>query len=248
MVLFTVLAMAAALADSGKSAAKPAPNPAPKVAPFRFTGDAGYVYTSGNTSVQTLNLGDKILAKVDGLLFTQQFAVVQGRSDGKAVASSWRSELRTDAALHAGTGVYASVTYERNTFAGLASRVGTVTGLSAQVVKTKTDKLVVEGGVSLTSQRGTGDSGQDQDFLGGRAATAYVHQLGPRAAISQSVELLPDFRDGSDLRINTETDLLAPFTHRAAVKLSYVVHFDGVPEPGYETTDRLFTSGIQVTL
>lgn len=245
MVLFTMLALAAALGDS----AKPAPKPAtPKVEPFTFTGDAGYVSTSGNTSVQTLNLGDKVLARFDALLFTQQFAVVQGHSDGKAVTSSWRNQFRSDLNLHAGTGVYASVTYERNTFAGLAARVGTVTGVSAQVVKTKTDKLVVEGGVSLTDQRGTADNGQDQDFLGGRAATAYVHQIGPRAAVSQSIELLPDFRDPADLRINTETDLLAPFTHRAAVKLSYVVHFDGVPEPGYETTDRLFTSGIQVTL
>jgi putative salt-induced outer membrane protein YdiY len=240
-----MFAIAAVLGDSGKPAPKVV---APKVEPFTFTGDAGYVSTSGNTSVKTLNLGDKVLARFDALLFTQQFAVVQARSDGKAVTSSWRNQFRSDLGVHAGTGVYASVTYERDTFAGLASRVGTVTGVTAQVIKTRTDKLVVEGGVSLTNQRGTADNSVDQDFLGGRAATAYVHQLGPRAAVSQSIELLPDFRDSADLRINTETDLLAPFTRRAAVKLSYVVHFDGVPEPGYESTDRLFTSGVQVTL
>lgn len=220
----------------------------PRVPPVHFTGDAGFVSTSGNSTVQTLNLGDKITARLDGFTFTQQFAVVHGESDGSTIASSWHGMVRTDMSVHAGVGIYGSVTYERNTLAGLAARVGTVTGLSAQVLKSKTDKLVFEGGLSITTQRGTLANLQDQDFLGGRAATAFMHQLGPRASIAQSVELLPDFRDGADLRINTETALLAPFTTRAAVKLSYVIHYDGVPEPGFYSTDRLFTSGIQITL
>ena len=234
----------ALLATVGGDSAKPAPKPPP----VRFTGDAGFVSTSGNSSVQTLNVGDKVVARVDAFTFTQQFSVVHGESNSTTVASSWRGLLRTDMALHDGIGVYGSFTYERNTLAGLASRVGTVTGLSAQVVKTKTDKLVFEGGVSVTSQRGTVANPQDQEFLGGRAATNFVHQLGPRASFAQSVELLPNFRQSADLRVNTETALLAPFTSKAAVKLSYVVHYDGVPEPGFFNTDRLFTSGIQLTL
>lgn len=221
----------------------------PRVPALRFTGDAGFVSTSGNSSVQTLNLGDKIAARAGRYTLSQQFGLVNGRSKGATVVSSWRGSLRLDLSLQKDVGAYASVTYERNTFAGLASRVGTVTGLSATVINTKTDRLVFEGGVSITTQQGTTPSlQQNADFLGGRAATAFTHQIGPRASLAQSVELLPNFRDGSDLRVNTETALLAPFTHSAAVKLSYVIHFDGLPEPGYYSTDRLFTSGIQVTL
>ena len=227
---------------------KALPQATRRVPPIHFTGDAGFVSTSGNSTVQTLNLGDKITAKVDAFTFTQQFAVVHGESDGSTIAASWHGMLRTDMSVHDGVGVYGSVTYERNTLAGLAARIGTVTGLSAQLLKSKTDKLVLEGGVSVTTQRGIVPNLQDQDFLGGRAATAFTHQLGPRASFAQSVELLPNFREGADLRINTETALLAPFTSKAAVKLSYVIHYDGVPEPGFYSTDRLFTSGIQITL
>ena len=195
--------------------------PAPKLPPVHFTGDAGFVSTTGNSSVQTLNLGDKIVAKVDAFTFTQQFGVVHGESNGSTVASSWRGLVRADMVVHDKIGMYGSVTYERNTLAGLASRVGTVTGLTAQVVKTKTDKLSFEGGVSITTQRGTVPNTGDMDFLGGRAATAFVHQLGPRASFTQLVELLPNFHESADLRINTETALLAPFTTKAAVKLSY---------------------------
>jgi len=239
----TLIHAAALLAAISGDTVKPAPKPPP----VRFTGDAGFVSTSGNSTVQTLNLGDKIVAKVDAFTFTQQFGVVHGESNGETVASSWRGLIRTDMVVHDNIGVYGSVTYERNTLAGLASRFGTVTGLTAQVVKTKTDKLVFEGGVSITTQRGVANSG-DMDFLGGRAATAFSHQLGPRASFTQSVELLPNFHESADLRVNTETALLAPFTTKAAVKLSYIIHYDGVPVPGFYSTDRLFTSGLQITL
>ena len=66
--------------------------------------------------------------------------------------------------------------------------------------------------------------------------------------MSQSVELLPNFRERDDIRINTESALLAPITKQVGVKLTYVVRYDGLPEEGYQTTDRVFTSGIQVTL
>ncbi|HEY4320548.1 MAG TPA: DUF481 domain-containing protein [Gemmatimonadales bacterium] len=224
------------------------PKVVPKAPPVKITADAGFVSATGNTSVQTLNLGDKFSARVHGFTFSQQFGVVHGSSGGETVASSWQNLFRTDMVLHADVGAYASVTVERNVLSGVSSRVGTVTGLSAQLLKTKTDRLVLEGGVSITSQRGTDANAEDQDFLGGRAATSFTHQIGPRASIGQSLEVLPNFREGADLRINTETSLLAPFTHRAAVKLTYVIHYDGVPEPGFLSTDRLFTSGIQVTL
>lgn len=242
MTAIHLVALAAALA--GDTTVKTPPKPAP----VKFTGDAGFVSTSGNSSVQTLNLGDKIVARLDAFTFTQQFGVIHGSSNGEIVTSSWRGSVRTDMAVQEGVGVYGSVTYERNVKAGLASRVGTVTGLSAQVFKSPSDRLIVEGGVSLTTQQGTTPNVQDHEFLGGRAATAFVHQLGPRASFAQSVELLPNFRQGADLRINTETALLAPFTRKAAVKLSYIIHYDGVPEPGFFSTDRLFTSGIQITL
>lgn len=249
MPLLPALVLLVSLTDTNPAqpAKVPAKVPA-KAAPVRFTGDAGFVSSAGNTSVQTLNLGDKVVARLDAITFTQQFSRVNGRSKGATIASSWHGMLRTDVAVEHQVSVYAAVTYERNTFAGLASRVGTVTGLSAEVIKTKTDRLVVEGGVSITDQRGVTISPQDAGFLGGRAATVFFHQIGPRASIAQSIELLPNFREGGDLRINTETALLAPFTHNAAVKLSYVIHYDGLPEPGYFSTDRLFTSGLQVTL
>lgn len=238
-LLFTLLSVDTA------SAAHQGP-PAPPT--IKFIGDLGYVSTAGNSSVQTLNLGDRITAKTGDVTFSQQFNVVHGRSKGATVTSLWRASLRTDLAVQPTFGVYASIAYERNVFAGLRSRIGNTIGLTAQVVKTERSKLSVEGGMSLTAQRGIGGAGRDLDFLGGRAATAYTQLIGAKASITQTVELLPNFRQSEDLRINSESALIAPITKQIAVKLSFSVRYDGLPEPGYLSTDRLFTSGIQVNL
>ena len=221
---------------------------APKPSPVKFTGDVGYVATSGNSSVQTLNVGDRVSAKFGGMTLSQQFAAVNGRSKGQTVVSIWRASVRIDAAVARRLAVYTSLNYERNVFAGLASRTSAVTGLSSEVIATTNDRLVFEGGVSLTAQRAVINKGSSLDFLGGRAASVYQHHLGPRALLSQSIEFLPNFRQSEDLRINTETSLLAPLTRQVGIKLAYAIRFDGLPNPGYLETDRLFTSGIQTSL
>ncbi len=228
-------------ADTGKAVP-------PKASPMKFTGDVGYVATAGNSSVQTLNVGDKIAARFGGVTLSQQFTAVNGKSKGQTVVSLWRASVRVDAAVAKQLALYTSLTYERNVFAGLASRVSAVTGISADVIKTTKDRLVFETGLSLTAQRAVNNTVPGLDFLGGRAASVYQHHLNSRAVLSQSIEFLPNFNQNEDLRINTETSALAPLTRQVGIKLSYVIRFDGLPPPGYLTTDRLFTSGIQISL
>ncbi len=218
-------------------------------AEYRFTGDIGYVATAGNSSVETLNLGNKFTARLDDFLLSQTFALVYGESEGEAVTSLYRGSLRMDQGTRTALiSAFVLVNYERNTFSGLASRWSGVSGLTVHLLTGGSNQLRVEGGLSLTRQRGTATKGRDVDFLGGRAAGTYVHKFSPKASVSQVVEVLPNFREPEDLRINTESALVAPLTSRIAVKLSYVIRYDGLPEQSFLSTDRLFTSGLQVSL
>ena len=216
---------------------------------LKFTGEVGYVATAGNQSVETLNVGDKFSAQFGDLTFTQTFARVYGESEGETTTSLTRASLRADKGLKNSPFVaYGLLNYERNVFAGLASRLAGSAGLSAIILRDERNRVVVESGLSLNRQRGTGTRGRDIDFLGGRAAGTYTHQFTPKASFVQALEFLPNFRESEDLRINTESTVVAPLTARIAIKLSYVVRYDGLPESGFLTTDRLFTSGVQVTL
>lgn len=238
MLVPALMLMMSFQADTGRPSAE-----------IKFTGDIGYVATSGNSSVETLNVGDKFSAKVDDVTLSQTFVLVYGESKGKSVTSLYRGSLRLDKGLKTALITsYTLLNFERNTFAGLASRWSGVAGLSANLKREGKNRLVLEGGLSLTRQRGTATSGRDVDFLGGRAAGTFTHQFSPKASLSQVLEILPNFRESDDLRINTESTLVAPLTARIAVKISYVIRYDGLPESTFETTDRLFTSGIQVSL
>lgn len=216
---------------------------------IKFTGDVGYVATSGNQSVETLNLGNKLSGKFDDLTLAQTFVRVYGESDGETTTSLTRASLRADKGFRTSRfSAYGLLTYERNTFAGLASRVTGSSGLTAILIQGEADRVQIEGGLSLNRQRGTGSKGRDSDFLGGRAASTYTHQFTKQTAFVQVVEFLPNFRESDDFRINTETVVTAPITSRIGLKLSYVIRYDGLPQEGFLTTDRLFTSGVQVTL
>ena len=256
---FLLALLPAGLAAQAGTTPPPATPPAttPQAAPpkpktpsvIKFTGDLGYVSTAGNSSVQTLNLGDRITAKFGVVTVSQQFSLVHGRSKGKTVTSLYRAQVRSDYALQTTFGLYAQVNYERNVFAGLASRIATNTGLTALLHADPRHRLTLEGGVSVTAQRSVDPTKRpNQDFLGGRAATAYSQKLGAKASFAQTVELLPNFREREDLRINTESTVVAPITKEVGLKLSYVIRYDGLPQPGFLSTDRLFTSGIQITL
>jgi putative salt-induced outer membrane protein len=223
--------------------------PARRPVKLRFTGDIGYVLTSGNSSVQTLNTGDKLIVEVDNLTLTQTFAMVYGESKGATVTSQYRGSLRMDVKLDSSAvSMYTLANLERNTFAGLNYRLSGSGGLAAEVVRTNRSRLMIEGGLSLTRQRATATKGKDSDFLGGRAATSYTYRFGPKASVSQAVEILPNFREPDDLRINTESSVVAPLSKAIGIKLSYVIRYDGLPPDNYYTTDQVFTSGLQFTL
>ena len=45
-----------------------------------------------------------------------------------------------------------------------------------------------------------------------------------------------------------EKALVAPLSSKIGLRLSYVIRFDNQPEPTFEKTDKILTTGIQVAL
>jgi putative salt-induced outer membrane protein YdiY len=135
---------------------------------------------------------------------------------------------------------------ERNTFAGVRSRVTPSFGLSGTVLAAPRDTLRLELGAGYTWQAAV-PPGTDRNYAAGRAALLYRLHVGPRATMEQALEFLPNFKVGRDYRIASETTVAAPITRGIAMKASYVVRYEGVPEPGFKKTDRILVTGVQVT-
>ncbi|MGE5092235.1 MAG: YdiY family protein [Bacillota bacterium] len=211
-----------------------------------LVGDVGFVNAAGNTSLTTLNTGEKLTWTRGAVKLGQQGAFIYGRTEGVTSASQLIAGLRADYALSSRLGVYGMGNFERNRFAGFARRFSEGAGLTLAALQTAADSLSFEGGLDLTQQRSITEV--SDNFTSARAAANYRHHLNAKAFVSQFVEVLPDLETSKDLRVNSETAIVAPLSARFAVKLGYLIRFDNLPEPGFRKTDRLFTSGLQVTL
>ena len=213
--------------------------------PLRFSGDIGFVNTTGNSEVTTLNVGERIDYTAGRLGLAQTLGTVYGRTGGVTNTSLWRGSIRADYAVMSRLAAYGRVGFDRNRFAGIARRFDEGVGLAYRLLQTSRDTLTAEAGGSLVQQRST--AGVSDAFAAARGAATYRHQFTGKAYFLQLAEALQNLETGDDLLVNSESALVAPLSSAIALKLSYVLRFDNLPEPGLKTTDRIFTSGLQVS-
>ena len=227
-----------------------AQDPAPKR--LTFTGDLGFVNTAGNTSVTTLSLGDKLVWRPGKVTLTQVFSLVYGRSDGEENASSMSFRGRLDYPLSGRISVYGFAGYERNKFAGIARRFDEGAGLAFGVVRRPKTTFDLEAGAGLVQESryldGSSGPSARETFVAGRLAGAFKQFFGATAYLQQTLEFLPNLEQTDDYRINSETAIVAPISSHFGLKVGYLLkHISNPPSAGLEKTDRLFTTGIQVT-
>lgn len=211
-----------------------------------FTGDVGLVNASGNSNITTLNVADKLGIRLGKWSVGQAFSYTYATAHDTVSASLWHAALRGDRAFASRLAVYALTEYDRNRFAGIASRVSPSVGLSAVAFADSANSLKIEAGGGYTWQQSFKPD-TARGYASGRLALSYHRRIGAHAGVEQDLEFLPDFQDEADFRINSQTAVIAPITTGIGLKASYVVHYDGVPEPGFKHTDRILTTGVQVT-
>jgi putative salt-induced outer membrane protein YdiY len=210
------------------------------------SGDFGLVNAAGNTSVTTVNVGEELsYAPTKVVHLEQSIAIVYGKTDGVESASLWQGNLRGDRDLGNRWGAYTLFEFDRNTFASIDRRFQEGVGALYHPIRTATDTLSAELGVGLVEERSTSDSSVTQPI--GRIAGTYRRSFAPKAYGEEELEILPDLQEGSQLRINSATTVVAPLFKNLALKASYVVNFDNDPEPGRRKTDRFLTTGVQLS-
>lgn len=243
----TFLALACVVAAPALVSAQDAKTP-PKT---EFTSDLGYVNVTGNTSVTTLNIGERLTHRINGWQLKQDFGAVYGRTEGVESSNLIRGSLRGDYTIASMWATYILGSYDRNRFAGIRSRFSEGVGVVAKLIATDIDQLDLEGGFQITQQ--TNLDRTENNFNSLRIASSWKHNFAARTSFFQAVEVLPNIDDSKDLRVNTETALTAPLSTRIGLKLAYLVRFDNQPPMNSEGTaqlrksDRIFSSGIQIT-
>lgn len=212
---------------------------------FSGTADAGFVSATGNTDVVTTNFGDKLTASYKAWTLTQTLAQVYGKTKGVESANQLRAGLRAERTIADGVGGFAAVQYERNAFAGFNRRLDELLGVQWKAIADSANTLTLDAGGVLTQQENT--DGTSKNTPAARAAAAFKHLFKANTFVSQGVEYVPDLQAGGGYRLNSETAAVAPLSSRVSVKLGYLFQFNSKPPTKFGTTDRVFTSVLQVS-
>lgn len=239
-----ILAALAAVFASTTAAAQDA---APKDTVKKVTAvvNLGFVNSSGNTNVTTLTAGDELTVHQQAWTFKQLLSYVYGKNDSVETANQLAIGVRGERAFGPRWGIYLGVRYYRDPFAGISQRFGEQTGALYHAIIAPKDVLDFEAGVGLTQERST--AGVENDFPNGRVAAMYKHSWAKKTYFQETAEFLPDLNDSQNYRANSLTELVAPLSASVAMRFSYQVAFNNLPEPGFKKSDRLLTAGIQLS-
>lgn len=210
-----------------------------------FTGDLGFVNASGNTNITTLTVSDKIVHTNGYWMFTQFAAYVNGETNNKQTANQLLASERADFAFMPRLSVFVGLNFERNTFAGFTSRTDEVLGLAWKAILAPRDSARVDLGAVMTQEKDVDST--SQSYPSARAAVHYKHQFTKLAYFSQFVEYIPNLKTSGSYRFNSESSLVAPISTHVGIKLAFAIRFDSRPQPTFGTTDRLLTTGVQIS-
>ena len=213
---------------------------------FNFTASLGYVNAAGNVDFTSLTGEERVdyVTADSSWRYGQNFAAVYGKTNDSTTANALRLGGRVDRFINSRLSGFGGLSWERNRFAGVSRRLEEIVGLAYLLLARPSDELRIEGGASFNQQRSV--AGLSDEFVAARAAAAYKHTFFEKAYFQQLAEVLPNLETGDDLRVNAESALVAPLSDLLSLKLGYSIRYDRLPEPGFQKTDRIFSSGLQI--
>ncbi len=221
---------------------------------WHFLGSLGYVQTSGNTQLSTVNVSDKLTAHPSRQwTFSQTAATIYGRSSGTTTANQLTLGLRADYNINPRLSAFGTGTYEANPFAGLEHRMVELAGLSWKALDQAKDVITVDLGAGETQER----KGQvDANFAVAHFAPTWRHNFSAKTYFEEALTEEEDLKNTGELRTTSQSTLAAPITRSIGIALGLLLKYDAAPSavPGapagtfYKKLDTTFTSGIQITL
>jgi putative salt-induced outer membrane protein len=207
--------------------------------------DLGLVAASGNTDLLTFTFGEKLEYTAGRWTVTQGAKMVNGTTDGVETANNYMVYVRPDYDLSERWHGYLLGSWDRDPFLGVATRWQEGIGVSYAAIKGPAHSLSLDGGFAFFEQEFT--NGVSTTFPTARGQVLYKYNFTPKAYLQELFVYLPNLEDGKDYRINNEVSLVAPVAGRLALKATYLLQYQNAPQPGFGTTDNLYTTGLQVT-
>jgi len=206
------------------------------------------VMTNGNSSLSTFGLKNALEyvwpraalrfavggIRTESKTFTR---VAQGTSDNFTVQKTYTSAVtaeayyargRFDHDINGHTFLFLGSGWERNTFAGVGSRVATAAGIGRSFADREDFKLRVDLGLTYTLQRDV-DAADRDSFAGARLSYELSRRLTETTELSSVLILDENQENTDDLRADFTNSVSVAIAQGLALKASYQLIFDNDP-------------------
>jgi putative salt-induced outer membrane protein YdiY len=215
------------------------------------TAELTMVFTGGNAQSSTLGLRNQLKRIWDGAVLTADVGILRANSTqitrtatGFSPASFILAEDSVTALTAANYFVrgryerqvnerlfwYAGTGWERNTFAGVASRSTWVGGVGHIWRDDDTATFRTAYGLSYTVQDDVVDVvGSETSFAGLRLSYDYRRQLTPTTEFTSALVADENLQEGGDFRSNLTNTVAVSMTSQLALKVSWQLLYDNRP-------------------
>ncbi len=214
--------------------AAPAPPPPPKV---EGSGEFAFVNTTGNAQSTSIGLRGEVIYRPAPWLLKTRAGFVRLESDEALEAQSFVFLFRTERELTPRMSLYGQYDYLRDLFAGIEHKNVVSGGVSYKLVDAPRQKLVVDGGLGVSSeQRLVGEDVTAAVLLGG---VGYLFKVSETAEVTEDIRYEQSLDDGGQWRLDNTLALVAKINTIFSLKVSNVIRYANQPVEGFETTDTI---------
>ncbi len=226
------LALAAGLSAPAFAQDRP---PAEK---WKASVELGYVVTGGNTSTSTFSLGTNMSKKCDKNTWTFKTFILRSNSTSKTrtavgtetdfeiveesvkrlVAENYVLSGQYDRRLSRAVTAEFGINWDRNRFAGIASRFMMTAGTGYPLIEKKNINLKADTVLTLTLRRFMGD--KTRSFAGFRVNTAFEYKFNHKASFNTQIIFDENLKKTVDWRLDWTNSISAPISKSLSLKTS----------------------------
>lgn len=204
---------------------------------------AGIVTTSGNSKMQTYDLGQKNSYEFHANKLASKGLYLRSTSKGIESARQWTLGLRYDRILAAKWSIFLAELVEGNTYAGFKQRYSTDLGGKYYFVKEEMNIWFAEAG--YRHQRENRVMGSHHTASLSRVYSEYEHRFNSSVSGRFWVEYLQNFSVAKDRFINLEPSMVAALNTVLSVQFAYTFRYRQLPPPGVQyKTDTTTTAAL----
>ena len=244
VMMVTMLAAGMAMAEDAK----------PAVAPWNTTVAAGLTLSRGNTRNMLIN--GSVVSEykkemnepkmgVEGNYGETEVKMADGTKETKSNTENSRAFGEYRRLLNARTYGYLNGDLRNDNIAKIDYRVMVGPGIVQYLLKSDTQNLGVETGVTYIKEK---VAGLEDDKVALRLAETYDLKMSPTSKIWETVEFLPAFQDFGDYLVNAEVGAEAAMNARLSLRVVLQDKYDSTPGQDLKKNDLLLIAGLTFKL